>query len=101
MFDYQNQDENIKHYGQPTPPAYMTRIPNELPLFLSYGADINAQSFSGSELSNFTRVVQGIISEHESHEALPRSSLRVSSFTMCCGPRLMCLRDAMLICICV
>jgi len=37
MFDYQNQDENIKHYGQPTPPAYMIRIPNELPLFLSYG----------------------------------------------------------------
>jgi len=36
MFDYQNQDENIEHYGQPTPPTYMTRIPNELPLFLSY-----------------------------------------------------------------
>lgn len=38
MFDYQNKDENTRIYGQPTPPVYdMTRIPNDLPLFLSYG----------------------------------------------------------------
>ncbi|MED6144213.1 hypothetical protein PIB30_013590 [Stylosanthes scabra] len=38
MFDYMNIDENTKHYGQPTPPVYdMTRIPNSLPLYLSYG----------------------------------------------------------------
>ncbi|KAK2979035.1 hypothetical protein RJ640_013669, partial [Escallonia rubra] len=38
MYDYQDEDENMKHYGQPTPPAYdMTTIPNDLPLFLSYG----------------------------------------------------------------
>ncbi|KAH7520906.1 hypothetical protein FEM48_Zijuj08G0195400 [Ziziphus jujuba var. spinosa] len=38
MFDYGNEDENRKHYGQPNPPAYdMTGIPNDLPLFLSYG----------------------------------------------------------------
>ncbi|XVF88576.1 hypothetical protein PTKIN_Ptkin19aG0061800 [Pterospermum kingtungense] len=47
MFDYNDPEENIKHYGQPTPPAYnMTSIPNDLPLFLSYGgedalADVN------------------------------------------------------------
>ncbi|XWS26823.1 hypothetical protein CRYUN_Cryun26dG0063100 [Craigia yunnanensis] len=38
MYDYKDADENTKHYGQPTPPAYnMTSIPNDLPLFLSYG----------------------------------------------------------------
>lgn len=40
MFDYGdgNIDGNNKHYGQPTPPVYdMTSIPNEFPLFLSYG----------------------------------------------------------------
>ncbi|TYJ27543.1 hypothetical protein E1A91_A07G194100v1 [Gossypium mustelinum] len=38
MYDYNDCDENIKHYGQPTPPAYnMTCIPNDLPIFLSYG----------------------------------------------------------------
>ncbi|OMP07534.1 Alpha/beta hydrolase-1 [Corchorus olitorius] len=40
MFDYIDPDENMKHYGQTTPPAYnMTTIPNDLPLFLSYGGD--------------------------------------------------------------
>ncbi|XP_059663907.1 triacylglycerol lipase 2-like [Cornus florida] len=38
MYDYNDEDENRKHYGQPTPPVYdMTNIPNDLPLFLSYG----------------------------------------------------------------
>ncbi|XP_020962856.1 triacylglycerol lipase 2 isoform X2 [Arachis duranensis] len=38
MFDYMNIDENTRHYGRPTPPVYdMTRIPNSLPLYLSYG----------------------------------------------------------------
>ncbi|RVX08632.1 Triacylglycerol lipase 2 [Vitis vinifera] len=38
MFDYDDKDKNMEHYGQPTPPAYnMTNIPNDLPLFLSYG----------------------------------------------------------------
>ena len=33
-----DEDKNRKHYGQPTPPIYnMTSIPNDLPLFLSYG----------------------------------------------------------------
>ncbi|CAK9184075.1 unnamed protein product [Ilex paraguariensis] len=38
MYDYKDEDENRKHYGQPTPPAYnMKSIPNDLSLFLSYG----------------------------------------------------------------
>ncbi|KAG6717587.1 hypothetical protein I3842_04G108200 [Carya illinoinensis] len=38
MYDYKKEDENRKHYGQPTPPVYdITRIPNDFPLFLSYG----------------------------------------------------------------
>ncbi|KAL5581777.1 hypothetical protein UlMin_014219 [Ulmus minor] len=38
MFDYGDKDQNMKYYGQPHPPAYdMTNIPNDFPLFLSYG----------------------------------------------------------------
>ncbi|KAL7185876.1 hypothetical protein ACSBR2_027770 [Camellia fascicularis] len=38
MYDYDDEGENMKHYGQPSPPVYdMTSIPNDLPLFLSYG----------------------------------------------------------------
>ncbi|KAF9614559.1 hypothetical protein IFM89_019306 [Coptis chinensis] len=38
MYDYEDEEDNIKHYGQPTPPVYnMTSIPNDFPLFLSYG----------------------------------------------------------------
>ncbi|KAJ7964768.1 Lipase [Quillaja saponaria] len=38
MYDYKDEKENTKHYGQPTPPIYdMTSIPNDFPLFLSYG----------------------------------------------------------------
>lgn len=38
MYDYGDEDENNKYYGQSNPPAYnMTGIPNYLPLFLSYG----------------------------------------------------------------
>lgn len=37
-YDYNDADENRKHYGQPTPPLYnLTTIPKNLPLFLSYG----------------------------------------------------------------
>uniref|UniRef100_A0A2N9IB70 Uncharacterized protein n=1 Tax=Fagus sylvatica TaxID=28930 RepID=A0A2N9IB70_FAGSY len=38
MYDYNDEDENRKHYGQSTPSVYnMTSIPNDLPLFLNYG----------------------------------------------------------------
>ncbi|KAL5581776.1 hypothetical protein UlMin_014218 [Ulmus minor] len=38
MYDYGNEADNMKQYGQSTPPIYnMSNIPNELPLFLAYG----------------------------------------------------------------
>ncbi|KAM7270247.1 hypothetical protein ACFE04_029461 [Oxalis oulophora] len=38
MYDYGNEDDNMNHYGQSSPPNYdMTSIPNNFPLFLSYG----------------------------------------------------------------
>jgi lysosomal acid lipase/cholesteryl ester hydrolase len=38
MYDYGNENDNMDHYEQPTPPMYnMTSIPNDLPLFLAYG----------------------------------------------------------------
>ncbi|KAG4192588.1 hypothetical protein ERO13_A07G168400v2 [Gossypium hirsutum] len=38
MFDYNDSGTNLKHYGQPTPPAYnMIGIPKDLPIFLSHG----------------------------------------------------------------
>ncbi|EXC25520.1 Triacylglycerol lipase 2 [Morus notabilis] len=38
MYNYGDENENIRHYGKPYPPAYnMTTIPNDLPLFVSYG----------------------------------------------------------------
>lgn len=38
MYDYGDEAENRKRYGQTTPPAYnMASIPRDLPLFLSYG----------------------------------------------------------------
>ncbi|ONK68054.1 uncharacterized protein A4U43_C05F6820 [Asparagus officinalis] len=37
-YDYDDNDENMSHYGQISPPVYnMSKIPNDLPLFLSYG----------------------------------------------------------------
>ncbi|CAN0881345.1 Triacylglycerol lipase 2 [Linum grandiflorum] len=38
MYDYDNEDDNMKHYGQPSPPVYdMAKIPTDLPIFLTYG----------------------------------------------------------------
>ncbi|XP_058070825.1 triacylglycerol lipase 2-like [Magnolia sinica] len=38
MYDYGDNDNNTKRYGQPKPPVYdMTNIPHNIPLFLSYG----------------------------------------------------------------
>ncbi|KAK8476495.1 hypothetical protein V6N13_112553 [Hibiscus sabdariffa] len=40
MYDYVDLIENMKHYGQLSPPTYnMTSIPNDLPLFVSYGGE--------------------------------------------------------------
>ncbi|XP_065622062.1 triacylglycerol lipase 2-like [Quercus suber] len=37
-YDYGDDSENEKHYGQRTPPLYnLTRIPKDIPLFIGYG----------------------------------------------------------------
>ncbi|XP_030930877.1 triacylglycerol lipase 2-like [Quercus lobata] len=37
-YDYGDESENKKHYGQGTPPLYnLTRIPKDIPLFIGYG----------------------------------------------------------------
>ena len=37
-YDYGDESENMKHYGQSTPPLYnLTRIPKDIPLFIGYG----------------------------------------------------------------
>ncbi|KAG9447900.1 hypothetical protein H6P81_014028 [Aristolochia fimbriata] len=37
-FDYGSYDMNVRYYGEGKPPVYnMSNIPNDLPLFLSYG----------------------------------------------------------------
>ncbi|XP_058744948.1 triacylglycerol lipase 2-like [Vicia villosa] len=61
MFDYENQDENIRHYGQSTPPIYdMTRLPNELPLFVSYG---------GADALSDVKDVQLLLESVKDHDA--------------------------------
>ena len=38
MYDYGEEKENKKHYGHPNPPvSNMTKIPEDVPLFLAYG----------------------------------------------------------------
>uniref|UniRef100_M1DB78 Triacylglycerol lipase 2 n=1 Tax=Solanum tuberosum TaxID=4113 RepID=M1DB78_SOLTU len=57
-FDYGNDEENNKHYGQPNPPQYiMSNIPNNIPLFLGYGgadylSDVNDVKILLDKLQN-------------------------------------------------
>ena len=60
MFDYKDEDENQKHYGQPTPPAYnMASIPNDLSLFLGYG---------GADALSDVNDVQLLLEDLKDHE---------------------------------
>ncbi|KAL2237174.1 UNVERIFIED_CONTAM: hypothetical protein Sindi_0909100 [Sesamum indicum] len=60
MYDYGSDDDNNKHYGQTTPPDYnMTSIPNDLPLFLSYG---------GEDLLSDVKDVQTLIDTLSDHD---------------------------------
>lgn len=61
MFDYENNDENTRHYGQSTPPIYdMTRLPNDLPLFVSYG---------GADALSDVKDVQLLLESFKDHDA--------------------------------
>ncbi|XP_055959560.1 triacylglycerol lipase 2-like [Mercurialis annua] len=60
MYDYNDEDENKKHYGQPTPPLYnMASIPNNVPLFLSYG---------GADALSDVKDVQLLINSLKDHD---------------------------------
>lgn len=61
MYDYGDSDENMKHYGQPTPPIYnMSSIPNDFPLFLSYG---------GTDALSDVKDVKLLLDDLKSHES--------------------------------
>lgn len=60
-YDYGNEDDNMDHYGQPTPPVYnMTRIPKDLPLFLGYG---------GKDMLSDVKDVQVLLDNLKDHDA--------------------------------
>nr|GLL47829.1 triacylglycerol lipase 2-like [Ipomoea trifida] len=58
MYDYGSENENNKHYGQSSPPAYaMANIPDDFPLFLRYGgqdylSDVNDVKILLDQLHN-------------------------------------------------
>eukprot|EP00256_Glycine_max_P068589 XP_025983184.1 triacylglycerol lipase 2 [Glycine max] len=59
-YDYCGQGQNMQHYGQPVPPLYdMTAIPNEFPLFLSYG---------GQDYLSDVKDVQVLINDLKDHD---------------------------------
>ncbi|RWR71824.1 Alpha/beta hydrolase fold-1 [Cinnamomum micranthum f. kanehirae] len=61
MYDYGDSGENMKHYGQPTPPIYnLSGIPNDFPLFLSYG---------GKDALSDVNDVQLLLDDLKSHES--------------------------------
>ncbi|KAF7815072.1 triacylglycerol lipase 2-like [Senna tora] len=59
-YDYGNEGQNMQHYGRPNPPLYdMTSIPNDLPLFLSYG---------GNDMLSDVKDVQVLLDNLKDHE---------------------------------
>ncbi|KAF3443380.1 hypothetical protein FNV43_RR13062 [Rhamnella rubrinervis] len=60
-YDYGNLAENMKHYGQSTPPTYnMKSIPKNLSLFLSYG---------GKDTLSDVNDVQVLLDDLRNHDA--------------------------------
>ncbi|KAL1560848.1 hypothetical protein AAHA92_11017 [Salvia divinorum] len=60
MYDYGSNRNNNKHYGKAMPPDYnITSIPNDLPLFLSYG---------GKDLLSDVKDVQTLIEALSDHD---------------------------------
>ncbi|KAH6780464.1 Myzus persicae-induced lipase 1 [Perilla frutescens var. hirtella] len=59
-FDYEDEKENMKHYGTPTPPLYeMTNISNDLPLFMAYG---------GADALSVTKDVKMLLDRLQGHK---------------------------------
>ncbi|KAE9457917.1 hypothetical protein C3L33_10178, partial [Rhododendron williamsianum] len=63
MYDYRSEDDNNKHYGQPTPPVYnMSSIPNDLPLFLAHGG----QDYLSDPAD--VQTLMGALSDHDANK---------------------------------
>ncbi|KAK1306174.1 Triacylglycerol lipase 2 [Acorus calamus] len=61
MYDYGDDDDNRRHYGQPTPPAYdLSSIPDDLPMFFGYG---------GSDALSVPEDVELLLGNLKSHQA--------------------------------
>ncbi|CAM8957465.1 unnamed protein product [Rhodiola kirilowii] len=59
-YDYEDEEQNRQHYGQPTPPAYeMKSIPNDFPLYLSNG---------GADALSDVRDVELLLSNLQDHQ---------------------------------
>ncbi|XP_047159370.1 triacylglycerol lipase 2-like [Vigna umbellata] len=59
-YDYGDEGDNMKHYGQAVPPLYdMTAIPNEFPLFVTYG---------GQDLLSDVNDVQVLLNDLQHHD---------------------------------
>ncbi|KAK7836205.1 triacylglycerol lipase 2 [Quercus suber] len=55
-YDYGDESENMKRYGQSTPPLYnLTRIPKDIPLFMGYGG-----ADSLSDVNDVNRLLDNI-----------------------------------------
>lgn len=60
-YDYVDQAQNVQHYGQRVPPTYdLTKIPNELPLFLGYG---------GKDMLADVKDVKVLLNDLQDHDA--------------------------------
>ena len=61
VYDHGSEFENNESYGKSDPPVYnLSRIPNELPMFLSYG---------GQDLLSDVNGVQMLVDALKDHEA--------------------------------
>ncbi|WVZ20173.1 hypothetical protein V8G54_007495 [Vigna mungo] len=59
-YDYGDEGDNMKHYGQAVPPLYdMAAIPNEFPLFVTYG---------GQDLLSDVNDVQVLLNDLQHHD---------------------------------
>lgn len=60
-YNYVSPRQNMLHYGQLTPPIYdMTSIPNEFPLFISYG---------GQDFLSDVRDVEILLNDFQNHDS--------------------------------
>ncbi|KAK7327223.1 hypothetical protein VNO80_31588 [Phaseolus coccineus] len=59
-YDYGDEGENMQHYGHAVPPLYdMTAIPNEFPLFVTYG---------GQDMLSDVKDVQVLLNDLQHHD---------------------------------